>query len=178
MSVIAFKILDNKIQVAFDGRCLSDDRIISENYIKAHKISDSLIIGVTGLSDTTCIFKKFVEDNQQEFENTNNSTDFIPLMKDFREFIIDNYGYSIESVSEFGGFLVVNKQFHGVFYYDEKTYFPYCVYDNFDKVAFGSSGTYTTALIENGIELEDAIKRSAKKYSSINDNVTILEIEK
>ena len=42
MSVIAFKIYEDKAQVAFDGRCLSGDTIESENYIKAYKISDSL----------------------------------------------------------------------------------------------------------------------------------------
>ena len=64
MSVIAFKIYEDKAQVAFDGRCLSGDAIESENYIKAYKISDSLIVGATGVADTTEIFKKFVEVNR------------------------------------------------------------------------------------------------------------------
>lgn len=177
MSVIAFKVFDNKIQVAFDGRCVSDDEILSENYIKAYKVSDSLIIGVTGLADVTKIFEEFVKINKKSFENITNFTDGIPLMKDFREFIINNYGYSIESVSDFGGFLVVNKQFHGVFYYDRKNYYPYCVFYDLKKRAFGSTGIYTSALIDAGVELEEAIKMSAKKYTSINDNTTTLEIE-
>ena len=177
MSVIAFKVFEDKIQVAFDGIALIDDRIISNNFIKAYKLSDSLIIGATGIGDTIGIFKKFVEANQRVFEKLDNVTDTLPLMKRFRDYL-EGYGYTSESVKEFGGFLVINKQFHSVFYYDENTYYPYGVYYDLDKAAFGSSGIYTTALIDSGMELEEAIKRSAEKYTSINGNVTILEIQR
>ena len=177
MSVIAFKVFEDKIQVAFDGIALVDDRIVSNNFIKAYKLSDELIIGATGIADTIGIFKKFVETNQRVFEKLDNVTDALPLMKRFRDYL-EEYGYTSESVKEFGGLLVVNRQFHSVFYYNENTYYPYGVYYDLDKAAFGSSGIYTTALIDSGMELEDAIKMSAKKYNSINDNVTILEINK
>ena len=38
MSVIAFKITENKIQVAADGRALIDDRIANENFKKIRLI--------------------------------------------------------------------------------------------------------------------------------------------
>lgn len=176
MSVIAFKVFEDKIQVAFDGICLSNDRIVSNNFIKAYKLSDSLIIGATGIADTVGIFRKFVQENKRAFEILNNVTDALPLFKRFRDYTTE-FGYSEDTVKEFGGFIVVNKQFHGVFYYDEQTNYPYCIFDSADKGAFGSTGIYTTALIDSGIELEDAIKMSSKKYNSINDNVTILEME-
>ena len=178
MSVIAFKVFEDKVQVAFDGICLVDDRIVSNNFIKAYKLSDSLIVGATGIGDTIGIFKKFAEENQEAFETLNNVTDGLPLMKQFKDFITDDFGYLEESVKEFGGFLIVNKQFHSVFYFDENTYYPYGVYYDLDKAAFGSSGIYTTALIDSGMELEEAIKRSAEKYTSINGNVTVLEISR
>ena len=177
MSVIAFKVFEDKVQVAFDGIALVDDRIISNNFIKAYKLSDELIIGATGLGDTIGIFKKFVEANQRVFEKLDNVTDALPLMKRFRDYL-EEYGYTNETVKEFGGLLVVNKHFHCVFYYDENTYYPYGVYYDLDKAAFGSSGIYTTALIDCGMELEEAIKRSAEKYTSINGNVTVLEISR
>ena len=178
MSVIAFKVFEDKIQVAFDGICLSHDRIVTNNFIKAYKLSDSLIIGATGIADTIGIFRKFVQANQRVFENLNNVTEALPLFKRFRDYVTSEFGYNEESVKEFGGFIVVNKLFHGVFYYDENTYYPFCMFDSADKGAFGSTRIYTTALIDSGIELEDAIKISAKKYNSINDNVTVLEISK
>jgi hypothetical protein len=176
MSVIAFKIYEDKAQVAFDGRCLSGDAIESENYIKAYKISDSLIVGATGVADTTEIFKNFVEVNRIVFEKMESKIQAIPLMIRFRDALTNQYGYTDEDLKELGGFLIMNKQYHAVFYYDEKTLKPYPVKDVCNYGAFGSTGTYTTALIDAGFSLEDAIKKSAKKYNSVNGNVTTLEI--
>ena len=178
MSVIAFKVFEDKIQVAADERCVSDDKIISEHYTKVYKISDSLIIGVTGLADTIGIFKKFVEANKVVFEKLDNVTDTLPLFKRFRDYVIDNYGFNEESVKEFGGFFFTNKKFHATIYYSEEYHYPFAIQECNSQGAFGSTGIYTTALIDSGMELEEAIKRSAEKYTSINGNVTILEIER
>lgn len=176
MSVIAFKIYEDKAQVAFDGRCLSGDLIESENYIKAYKVSDCLIIGITGVGDTAEIFKNFVEVNRIEFAKMASKVEAIPMMIRFKQALIDQYGYTDEDLKELGGFLIMNKHYHAVFYYDEKTLKPYPVRDECTSGAFGSTGTYTTALIDAGFSLEDAIKKSAEKYTSINGNVTTLEI--
>lgn len=176
MSIIAFKVFEDKIQVAADGRCLSDDKIVSEHYTKIYKISDSLIIGVTGLADTTGIFKKFVEANRTVFEKLDNVTDTLPLFKRFRDYVTDNYGFNEHSVKGFGGFFFTNKNFHATIYYNEEYHYPYSTQECINQGAFGSSGIYTTALIDSGMELEEAIKRSAEKYTSINGNVTTLEI--
>jgi hypothetical protein len=176
MSIVAFKIYEDKIQVAFDGRCLSGDLIESENYTKAYKVSDCLIVGVTGLGDTSEIFKNFVEMNRIVFEKMASKIEAIPMMIRFKQALIDQYGYTDEDLKELGGFLIMNKQYHAVFYYDEKTLKPYPVKDECTSGAFGSTGTYTTALIDAGFSLEDAIKKSAEKYNSVNGNVTTLEI--
>ena len=178
MSVIAFKIYKDKAQVAFDGRCLSGDLIESENYIKAHKVSDSLIVGATGIADSSDIFKNFVDANRIVFEKMDSKIQAIPMMIRFRDSLTNQYGYTDEDLKELGGFLILNKQYHAVFYFDEKTLKPYPVKDESNYGAFGSSGTYTTALIDAGLSLEDAIKKSAEKYNSINGNVTILEISR
>jgi len=176
MSVIAFKIYEDKAQVAFDGRCLSGDTIESENYIKAYKISDSLIVGATGVADTCEMFKNFVETNRIVFEKIKSKLEVIPMMLRFKDALVNQYGYTDEDLKELGGFLIVNKHYHAVFYYDEKTLKPYPVKDGTTNGAFGSTGIYTSALIDAGFSLEDAIKKSAEKYNSINGNVTILEI--
>jgi len=178
MSVIAFKIFEDKIQVAFDGRCLQNDLIESENYIKAYKLSNVLIIGVTGNADTTLMFKDFVDVNKRVFEQIKNSNDAIPMMIRFKDALIERYGFTEDDLKNLGGFMIINKFYHAVFYFDENTLRPYPIYDTVDYGAFGSTRIYTSALLDVGCSLEDAIKMSAKKYTSINDNVTILEIER
>ena len=98
------------------------------------------------------------------------------MMLRFKDALVNQYGYTDEDLKELGGFLIVNKHYHAVFYYDEKTLKPYPVKDETTSGAFGSTGIYTSALIDIGLSLEDAIKKSAEKYNSINGNVTILEI--
>ena len=179
MSVIAFRITENKAQVAFDGRCIYDgDSIGSENFTKAHRISDSLIVGVTGLADTCEMFKRFVEVNKRVFEEITCNTDAIPMMIRFKNALIERYGFVEDELKDLGGFLVVNKNYHAVYYFDENTFRPYPTKDTVSCAAFGSAGIYTSALLDAGMSLEDAIKMSAKKYTSINDNVTVLEIER
>jgi hypothetical protein len=100
------------------------------------------------------------------------------MMIRFRDSLTNQYGYAESDAKELGGYLIVNKQYHAVFYFDDNTFRPYPTKDSMDYGAFGSTGIYTSALIDAGFSLEDAIKMSAKKYTSINDNVTILEIER
>jgi hypothetical protein len=179
MSVIAFKITEDKAQVAFDGRCVYDsDCIATENFIKAYKISDKLIVGVTGLADTCGMFKRFADENTLDLEGIRDNTDAIPLMIKFKDRLTEIYGYADKDAKDMGGFLVVNKNYHAVFYFDDDTFRPYPTKDTVDCAAFGSTGIYTSALLDAGMSLEDAIKMSAKKYTSINDNVTILEIDR
>lgn len=179
MSIIAFEISENKIKVAADGRCLSGDEILCENFKKIRKISDSLIIGVTGLADATNIFEVFVNENKETFESLESETYGIKLMNNFKTFLKD-YGYEDEAIKkELGGFLVANKHFLCVFYYD-KTRYPYTSLSSVThkKGALGSTRDYTTALIDANFPLDEAIKMSAKKFTSINDNIIIFEIDK
>ena len=180
MSIIAFKIFEDKIQVAADGRVMSDDEIITDNGVKIHKLSESLIIGQTGLHDTNPIYKKFVEVNQRVFEELDNTTDGLALMKRFREYL-ENYGYKEEALKNgLGGFLIANKKIVCMFRFDTylSPFTSVCSEDGNTIGATGSTKIYTSALIDVGYSLEDAIKISAKKYTSINDNVTILEIKR
>ena len=100
MSVIAFKINGDKIQVAADGRAVLDDRIANEHFKKIIQISDNLIIGATGLAGSIGIYEKFVKANETTFGMLNNSTDAIPLFKRLKDYMIDNYGYSKETLKE------------------------------------------------------------------------------
>jgi hypothetical protein len=179
MSVVAFKIYEDKAQVAFDGRCIQDgDTIAGENYIKAYKISDSLIVGITGIADSCEMFKSFVEVNKKVFEGIKSHLEAIPMFISFKNALIEQYGYNEKDIKQLGGFLIVNKQYHAVFYFDDDSLRPYPTRDITNSGAFGSTGIYTSALIDAGMSLEEAIKMSAKKYTSINDNVTVLEIER
>ena len=179
MSIICFKIFEDKIQVAADGRVMSDDEIIYENGKKIIKISDSLIIGVTGLQDVNPIFEKFVNANKAVFEKLNNTCEGLALFKRFKEYL-ENYGYTEGTIKELGGFLIANKHFVGEFRFDDNLtpYTRACSNDGTMVGAFGSTREYTTALLDCGLSLEDAIKKSAEKYTSINGNVTLLEIER
>ena len=179
MSVIAFKITEDKAQVAFDGRCIYDsDCIASENFIKAYKVSDKLIVGATGLADTCGMLKRFAEENTLDLENVRDNTNAIRIMTRFKNSLTDIYGFADSDAKETGGFLILNKHYHAVFYFDDDTFRPYPTKDTVDCAAFGSTGIYTTALLDSGMSLEDAIKMSARRYTSINDNVTILEIDR
>jgi ATP-dependent protease HslVU (ClpYQ) peptidase subunit len=180
MSIIALEISENKIKIAAYGRRLSGDEILCENFKKIRKISDSLIIGVTGLADSANIFEVFVNENKETFEALNSETHGIKLMNDFKLFLKD-YGYEEETIKkELGGFLVANKYFLCVFYYDNTSGYPYTSLSSVThkKGAFGSTRDYTAALIDANFPLDDAIKISSKKFTSINDNITMLEIDK
>lgn len=176
MSIITFKSFGNYIQVAADGRTVSGDQIISENTQKIKKLSDCLIIEVTGLYDSIGIFEKFVICNQKVFEKLNDNTEGLVLMKRFKDYL-ENYGYNENAIKDLGGFLVVNKNFTCVFYFDDHC-LPYTHLYGANSGAIGSTSIYTSALIDAGFPLKEAIKMSAKKYNSINDNVTTLEIQK
>ncbi len=180
MSIIAFEISEDKIKIAADGRCLNGDEIVCENFKKIRKISDSLIIGVTGSADSTGIFEVFVNENKETFETLNSEAHGIKLMNDFKLFLKD-YGYEEETIKEvLGGFLVANRCFLCVFYYDKTTGYPFMNLSSVihKKGAFGSTRDYTTALMDANFPLDDAIKISSKKFTSINDNITMLEIDK
>ena len=178
MSIIAFRRYDDHIEVSADGRVMSEDKIISEDNKKIIQISNSLIIGATGLADVKGIFHRFVLANQKVFEEYSNKTEILPLFARFRTYLIDNYGYSEETIKELGGFLVVNKSYHGIYYYDDNLS-PYCIDDieYCDKGCVGSTRPYTSALLDMNMSPQDAIINTAKKYTSINDNVTTLTIE-
>ena len=177
MSIVAVKINKNEIQVASDGIAISGDEIVDENFEKVKKISETLIIGGTGLSDSLLIYHKFVEDNLEAFENLEQVTEALQLFKRFKDSLIEDYGYAADTIKNFGGFLVVNKHFYGVFYYDEwLTPYSSKLLGNGNSFAFGSTGIYTSALLDAGIDIVEAIKKSAEKYTSVNSNVTLLTI--
>ena len=177
MSIIAVKINKNEIQVASDGIAVSGDEIVNENFEKVKKISETLIIGGTGLSDSILIYYKFVEDNLEAFENLEQVTEAFQLFKRFKDCLIEDYGYAADTIKDFGGFLIVNKHFYGVFYYDEwLTPYSSNLPGNGNSFAFGSTGIYTSALLDAGIDIVEAIKKSAEKYTSINSNITLLTI--
>ena len=177
MSIVAVKINKNEIQVASDGIVLSGDVIVNENFEKVKKISDTLIIGGTGLADSLLIYYKFVEDNREAFENLELVPEALQLFKRFKDSLIEDYGYAADTIKGFGGFLVVNKHFYGVFYYDEwLTPYSSKLRGEGNSFAFGSTGIYTSALLDAGINIVEAIKKSAEKYTSVNSNVTLLTI--
>lgn len=178
MSIIAYKIENNRIIVGADGRLTSGDLIINENADKIYKISDSLIIGATGLSDATDIFKKFVEENKEIFENIHSSEEFLEQAKELKEYFMEHYGYRESTImKEFGGFLIVNKYYHGTLYYSDENCFPYIIGDAEKNGCLGSPAVYAQALLDIGCSIDNAIKVTARRYNSINDNVKLLEIK-
>lgn len=178
MSIIAFKVLEDKIQVAADGRAVSDDKIVSEEVEKIKKISDSLIIGATGLCDTIEVFEEFAKERQEELEGLNNNPHLIRIAKEFKEYSLEEYGYTNETIiNSFGGFLFINQHLHAAFYFDENGA-PYLINEYEDVGTIGSTRDYTKALIDIGMPIDEAIRKSAESYTSINGNVTFLEIER
>ena len=176
MSVIAFRKLQDKIQIGADGLAVSGDIIRDTKFKKIRKISDEIIIGATGVNECIEMFALFTHDNRSAMANIKSLTDYISVLKEFREYISNTYGYTDGTIKEdFGGLLFVNRHFHGVGYYDNNLS-PYVAYSNEDTFAFGITGIYTSALLDCGFSIEDAIKKTAEKYTTINDNVTILEL--
>ena len=175
MSVIAFKQFADRIEVAADGICLMNDEICSNNFKKIIQITDELIIGVTGLANTTSIFEEFARANRVVFEKIKTRNEYLRFGKRIKDYLIENYGYSEETFEDAGGFFIANKYYHGMMYFDDHLS-PYIVGEESNAEAFGTTRTYTTALLDIGFSLEDAIKKSAEKYNSINGNVTLLTI--
>ena len=175
MSVIAFKQFEDRIEVAADGISLMDGEICSQDFKKIIKISDGLIIGVTGLANTTPIFEEFVRANRVVFENIKTLTDYLRFGKRIKSYLMDNYGFTEGTLEDVGGFFIANKYFHGMLYFDDHLS-PFIIGNDVKMEAFGSTRIYTRALLHAGLSLEDAIKKSAERYTSINGNVTTLEI--
>lgn len=178
MSIIALKVYGNKIRVASDGRCLSDDRIVSEDAEKIFKIEDDIIVGTTGLIDSARMFCDFIYQTfiieKKEMDGMNN-VKYIALLNQFKNWILEEFGWNDEIVKEFGGFLLVLPTFHGIGYFDDNGC-PYVLGTNEDIVTLGSTNVYTKALIESGMEIEEAIKVTSKHYTTINDHVSVFEI--
>lgn len=176
MSIIAFKIEDDRIIVGADGRCMNgDNRIITEDFRKIKLINDDTVFGSVGLAMTTDMFAEYLEKTSYDSSELNNNNDFMRIMYGFQKWLSDEFGWDDETVKEFGGFLMINPHYHGVAYYDDNAK-PYVTDFVGNSGAIGATSIYTGALIENGFTIEEAIKASAKKYTSINDNVTIIEI--
>lgn len=116
MSIITYKITDDLVKVAADGRIVSGDKIIAEDFKKIIKISDSLIIGATGLSDELGIFKKFVEANQYVFEHLEDITSTLPLFSRYRDYLKNHFGFMDETLKELSAHLIANKNFLAIIY--------------------------------------------------------------
>lgn len=175
MSVICFNINNEKATVVSDGRALSNHTIACEDEKKIKLIDNSIVLGVTGPIDSKDIFFNYGEITYNTDDGLNEVCDKISalrFMNKFKEHLIVNFSYTNEeSFSELGGFLILIKDlFHGVFFFDDKGK-PYCTLDEADCGAFGSAGDYVSALMDYGVDMEDAVKFAAKKDCSINDNL-------
>lgn len=175
MSIIAFKVYEKKIVVVSDGLIVSGDKVINKFEKKIYKMSDRLIIGVTGLNDSKTIFRKFVQENLKFFENVHEVVDLAEKMKDFLDYLRGRFGFTDGTLKELGGFLIVNPNLNCVYYYDDNLT-PYEVAHESDAYSFGACKQYVDALLDIGYSPQEAIKVAAEKYTTINDNLTILEI--
>ena len=171
MSIIAYKIEWDKVTVACDGRVLSGDEIIMEDKVKISEFpSYKIICGATGLSDLNDVWRDFVLNNAETVVKIHNTTDALNLGIEFKNYIIDNFHCGDEMFGEFGGFFFITPKFHCVINYDRDKS-PYITNVNTDHGCFGATETYTGALLDAGIDIDEAIKMTAKKFITVNDNV-------
>ena len=177
MSIIAYKIEKGKVSVACDGRVLAGDEIISEDKVKISKVKDyKIICGATGISDTSDLWKDYVSEHASSIIKIEDVKNVLLLAIDFKNYIIDDYHYGDEMFNIFGGFFFITPHFSCVINYDNDKS-PYVTHVNEEYGCFGSTYDYTNALLDVGIDLEDAIKISAKKFTTINDHVTKLSFD-
>lgn len=177
MSIIAYKIEKGKITVACDGRVLAGDEIIMEDKVKILKVPNRKIIcGATGLSDLNDIWRDFVSNNAETIESIRNVKSALGLGVEFKDCIIDNFHCGDEMFNEFGGFFFITPFFHCVINYDRDKS-PYITNMCSDYGCFGATETYTGALLDAGIDIDEAIKMTAKKFITVNDNVYELSFD-
>lgn len=171
MSIIVYKIEKGKVTVACDGRVLGGDEIVMEDKVKILKVPNHKIIcGATGLSDSNDVWRNFICDNAEKVEDIHCVMGALSLGVEFKDYIIDTFHCGDDMFNEFGGFFFITPSFHCVISYDRDKS-PYITNMSSDYGCFGATETYTGALLDAGIDVEEAIKMTAKKFISVNDNV-------
>lgn len=177
MSIIVYKIEKGKATVACDGRVLAGDEIIREDKVKISKVKGyKIICGATGISDTNDLWRDYVNEHASSIIKIEDMKNALTLAIDFKNYIIDDYHYGDEMFNNFGGFFFITPNFSCVINYDNDKS-PFITNLNKEHGCFGSTYDYTSALLDVGVGLEDAIKMSAKKFTTINDHVTKLSFD-
>ena len=178
MSIIAYKIDGNSVNVACDGRVMVDDEIVQEDKKKIAKPSDKLICGATGVADANDLWRCFVSDNIERFAAVRTTKEALVLAVEFKEMLIGDFHYGDALFSGFGGFFFITPHFHCAIYFsDDEAKTPHLRLNKQTSGCIGATEIYTQALIDNGVGLADAIRMSARKFTSINDNVYELSFE-
>lgn len=170
MSIIAFKIGEEKVEVACDGRVSSGDKIICDNKVKIAKAPNKRIIcGETGLSNYNDIWKEYIIDNEDIVYGIKNTSDALKFAVKFKKYIIDEFHCTDDVFAEFGDFFFITPHYHCVINYD-KDAAPYLTHSHSDEVygCFGSTDYYTEALLSTGMDIEEAIRKTAEKFTSIS----------
>lgn len=171
MSIIAYKIEKDKVSVACDGRVLAGDEIIREDKVKILQVPrNKIICGATGMSDYNDVWRNYVVENAATIKTIRNIKDALNLAISFKNYIIENFHCGNDMFSEFGGFFFITPSFHCVINYDGDMA-PYITNKDEDHGCFGATEIYTGALLDAGIDMEEAIKMTAKKFISVNDNI-------
>ena len=171
MSIIAYKIQKGKVNVACDGRVLAGDEIIMENKVKILKVPKyKIICGATGMSDYNDVWRGYVVENAKTVNTIHNTKEALAFAISFKNYIIENFHCGNDMFDEFGGFFFITPSFHCVINYD-KDMSPYITNTDEDHGCFGATQIYTGALLDAGVDIEEAIKMTAKKFITINDNV-------
>jgi hypothetical protein len=177
MSIIAYKIEKDKVSVACDGRVLAGDEIIKEDKVKILRVPNNKIIcGATGMSDYNDVWRSYVVENADIIKTVSNVKEALGVAIGFKNYIIEQFHCGSDMFNEFGGFFFITPRFHCVINYD-KDMSPYITNKDEDHGCFGATEVYTGALLDSGIDMEEAIKMTAKKYITVNDNVYKLSYE-
>lgn len=172
MSIIAYKIEKDTVRVACDGRVMTDDEIVREDKKKISKPAEKLICGGTGVADANELWRQFVADNKERLLFVKTTKDALKIAIDFKIMLMEDFHYGDKLFDEFGGFFFITPDFHCVIYYsDDEAKTPHLRQVSQLSGCIGATEIYTQALIDAGFDIVDAIKMSAIKFTSINDNV-------
>lgn len=171
MSIIAYKVEKNKVRVACDRRVIAGDEIVNENKIKIEKVPNKKIIcGATGLSDSNDLWRLFVKENAETIKDITTTKGALHLAIEFKNMLVDEYHAGDDMFDNFGGFFFITPKYHCLINYDRDKA-PFITQNDNEYGCFGATDTYTGALLDAGVDIVDAIKMTAKKFMTVNDNV-------
>lgn len=178
MSLICIRSREDKVFVAAEGRIsTSNGDICAEHSEKIRKYRNGedgyVIVGSVGECDIKDEFFKYVGHTLSFGRLEVNQTNLLSYVKKFRQHLSDS-GFDLDDVSQTFVFVTLDNVV-GIQMSDAKVFTT--DYEG-PHNAYGNCREYAMGCLDSNAEMEEVFKKAARRYSSINANVTTLVIER